>query len=59
VTAAAAAPAAVALLGYPTPMLLAASFMTGVIVIRHRPNLRRILLGTEPVLRKRQAPPCQ
>jgi len=58
VLAALAAPAATGLLGYPVPYLGASLVMAGIIVVRHRDNLRRLLAGNEPrfALHKKQAP---
>jgi len=59
VVAAATAPVAVALLGYPRPTVVASLAMSAVIVVRHRANLARLRAGTEPrfVLHKKQALP--
>jgi glycerol-3-phosphate acyltransferase PlsY len=53
------APAAAGLLGYPAPASAAAATMAAVILVRHRDNLRRLRVGTEPrfSLHKKQAPP--
>jgi glycerol-3-phosphate acyltransferase PlsY len=53
------APLAGALLGDPGPVVAATGAMAGIVVLRHRDNLRRLWDGTEPPLSlpKRQAPP--
>jgi len=58
VVAAAVAPLAVAVLGYPAPTLAAALVMSSIIALRHRQNFVRLRAGTEPrfTLRKKQAP---
>jgi acyl phosphate:glycerol-3-phosphate acyltransferase len=58
VVAAAVAPLAVALLGYPAPILATALVMTTIITLRHRDNFVRLRAGTEPrfTLHKEQAP---
>jgi len=48
VTAAVTLPLAVALLGYPVPACVSASFAAAVIVLRHRENLLRLWHRTEP-----------
>ena len=51
------APPAVALFGYPGPVLVASLAMTAVIVVRHRDNFARLRAGTEArfTVHKRQA----
>ena len=57
--AALAAPVAVAIEAYPIESLAATLLMVGIVVARHRDNLRRLRAGTEPrfKLPKRQAAP--
>ena len=54
-------PAALALLGAPAPVIAVGLVMAVVIIIRHRENVRRIQVGTEPRvrLRKKQAQPTE
>lgn len=46
-------PVGVLLLGYPWPAVAAAAVAGGIIVLRHRANLGRLLSGTEPRLGER------
>jgi glycerol-3-phosphate acyltransferase PlsY len=48
ILAALSAPVAIALLGYPSATSFAAFVMAGLIVLRHRQNISRLLAGTEP-----------
>lgn len=61
VAAALVAPLAVALLGYPRPVLGVVVTIAVVILVRHRDNLARLYAGIEPRFRlhKKQAPPTE
>ncbi len=48
ILAALSAPVAIALCGYPSATSVAAFVMAGLIVLRHRENISRLLAGTEP-----------
>lgn len=57
VAAVAGLPVAILALGYPWPIVVAGALVAGIVVLRHRENIQRLLAGTERRLGEKEGPP--